>query len=40
MADFITFEVEVDSESDFLSDNDEEIDCGLNDFIVADEEVA
>ena len=38
MTDFITFEAEVDSESD-LSDNDEEIDEDLNDFIVADENV-
>ena len=38
MTDFITFEAEVDSESD-LSDNDEEIDKDLNDFIVADENV-
>ena len=38
MADFITFEAEVDSESD-LSDNDEDVDNDLNDFIVADQNV-
>ena len=38
MADFITFEAEVDSESD-LSDNDENVDNDLNDFIVADQNV-
>ena len=38
MADFITFEAEVDSESD-LSDNDENVGNDLNDFIVADQNV-
>ena len=38
MADFIRFEVEVDTESD-LSDNDDEIDENANDFIVSDENV-
>ena len=38
MTDFITFEAEVDSESD-LSDNDEDIDEDLNDFIVSDHNV-
>ena len=40
MANFITFEAGVNSESDFLSDNDEDINNSLNDFIVADETVA
>ena len=38
MADFRSFEAEVDTESD-LSDNDEEIDDNLNNFIIADENV-
>ena len=38
MTDFITFEAEVDSESD-LSDNDEDIDEDLDDFIVSDHNV-
>ena len=38
MANFISFEAKVDSESD-LSDNDEEIDENLNNFIIADKNV-
>ena len=38
MADFISFEAEVDTES-VLSDNDEEIDDNANDFIISDENV-
>ena len=38
MTDFITFEAEVNSESD-LSDNDEDIDEDLDDFIVSDHNV-
>ena len=38
MADFISFEAEVDTESD-LSDNDDEIEDNANDFIISDENV-
>lgn len=38
MADFISFEAEVESESD-LSDSDDEIDENADDFIVSDENV-